>query len=150
MIDKNQLRELITKVLQDTNLYSDSAVELLMLTAAVESRLGTYIKQVQGPARGIFQMEPATEKDLWDNYLKYKPNIVKDIQKYTLRHPDELRFNIAYAICMTRIHYLRCPETIPPADDIRALANFWKKWYNTSAGKGTVDKAIAAYTDCVN
>lgn len=48
-------------------------VELLLLTCAAESAMGKYIMQVGGPARGIFQMEPNTEKDIWENWLKYKP-----------------------------------------------------------------------------
>jgi hypothetical protein len=145
VIDKTQLRELISTVLRDCNLYSADAVELLMLTAAVESKLGTYLTQIKGPARGIFQMEPATEKDLWNNYLRYKPHIVSDISKYHIQHPDELRWNLAYAILMARIHYLRVPEPIPSGTD--KLAAYWKKWYNTHLGKGTTEKAIQAYKE---
>ena len=145
MFHKDQFRELIRKVLQDCNLYSDDAVELLMLTAAVESKLGTYLTQIRGPARGVFQMEPATEKDLWENYLKYKPHIVEDIEKYRLEHPDEMRFNLAYAIIMARIHYLRAPEPIPKT--LEGKAEMWKRRYNTYLGKGTVEKAIQAYKE---
>lgn len=60
-MDKKQLRELVTHVLKKYDLYSADAVELLMLTAATESNLGCYIKQVGGgPALGIFQCEPNT------------------------------------------------------------------------------------------
>ena len=40
-----------------------------MMTAAVESNLGDYIKQTKGPAMGIFQVEKATERDVMDRYL---------------------------------------------------------------------------------
>lgn len=149
-IDKDQLRELITDVLLEANLHSPAAVELLMLTAAVESNLGTYIKQIEGPALGIFQMEPATEKDLWKNYLEYKDKTADTIRRYDTAAKDDLRWNLGYAILMTRVHYLRIKEPLPPADDVHALALYWKRHYNTPLGKGTVDKAIDKYNEyCV-
>ena len=71
-INKNDIREAIREVLTYLGKHSDSAEELLMLTCAVESQLGTYLKQIKGPARGIFQMEPATERDCWVNFLRMK------------------------------------------------------------------------------
>jgi hypothetical protein len=143
MIDKGQLRDLITRVLQDADLYSDSAVELLMLTAAVESKLGTYIKQVKGPALGVFQMEPATYEDIWANFLSYKPGVERRL--YIEQGGEQLEYDIRHAILMARIHYLRVKSPLPAADDVDALAAYWKTYYNTHLGKGTVAKAKAAY-----
>ncbi len=144
-MDKNQLRDLITRTLKEANLHSDSAVELLMLTAAVESKLGYYIRQIKGPARGIFQMEPATERDLWKNYLEYKDATSDTIKRYDTAADDDLEWNLGYAILMARVHYLRVPSKLPAADDIDRLAHYWKAHYNTYLGAGTTKKAIAAY-----
>ncbi len=152
MIDKNQLRDLIGRVLKEADLYSDSAVELLMLTAAVESKLGTYIKQVRGPALGIFQMEPATHDDIWNNFIDYKKDLGPRLSDIANSEEDyaSLEWNLAYSVLMTRIHYLRVPSKLPPADDVVAMANYWKTTYNTYLGKGTVEKAIKAYNSyCV-
>ena len=67
-MDPKQLKELIERVLRKVNLYSDAAVDLLMLTAAQESACGKYIRQLgNGPALGIFQMEPACSSPYpWD------------------------------------------------------------------------------------
>jgi hypothetical protein len=148
--NKEQFRELIEDVLHEAGLYSPAAVELLMLTCAVESNFGTYIKQVRGPALGVFQMEPNTHDDIWDNYLRYRKSI-----SYFIRHDlvvdpaieDDLRRNIAYAIIMTRVHYLRVSEPLPEADDVEGLANYWKRHYNTMLGRGTVEKAITKYEE---
>lgn len=152
MIYKEQLRDLITVVLKDAGLYSESATELLMLTAAVESRQGTYIKQIRGPARGIFQMEPATEKDIWENYLKYKPKLKQVVSRYLYADGVpagmDLQANIPYQILMARIHYRRVPAALPDVNDRLAIAAYWKKHYNTHLGKGTVDKALRAYQEC--
>ena len=53
-----------------TVLVSQEAENLLMGTAAQESALGEYIRQLgNGPALGIFQMEPETFDDIVRNYL---------------------------------------------------------------------------------
>jgi hypothetical protein len=45
-----------------------------------------------------------------------------------------------FAVLMARIHYYRFPEAIPA--DLRGQAEYWKRRYNTTAGKGTPDKYI--------
>ena len=151
--NKEQFRELIEDVLREADLYSASAVELLMLTCAVESNFGTYIKQVRGPALGVFQMEPNTEKDIHKNYLAFKPQLrttVRDFAGNFINPELDLKANLTYAIIMARVHYLRVPEPLPPADDINALAYYWKRHYNTWKGKGTVKKAANKYKEfCV-
>jgi hypothetical protein len=144
-----QLRELITHILKEANLHSPAAVELLMLTAAVESNMGEYIKQINGPARGIFQMEPATEKDLWKNYINYRDNRASAVVRYNSADDKDIWFNLGYQILMTRMHYLRVSEPLPPHDDVIALANYWKKYYNTRRGRGTVQKAVQKYNKYV-
>ena len=63
---------IIRPTLQKINLWSEAAENLLLGTAAQESLLGTYLKQNgNGPALGIYQMEPNTHKDIWIHYLNY-------------------------------------------------------------------------------
>ena len=148
-VNPDQLRELITSVLVELGLYSTDACELLMLTAAQESHLGYYIKQVgNGPAKGIFQMEPSTEKDIWRNFLKYKPDLAKRVGSL-LGEADwehlQLTGNLLYQIAMARLHYYRRPEALPARGDIVAMAQYWKAHYNTHLGKGTIAEAIKNY-----
>lgn len=150
-MDKDQLRDLITRVLKEVNLYTESAVELLMLTASVESKLGYYVKQMGGgPARGIFQMEPTTYNDILDNFVHYKPQlqhiVVRNVDNENLGYGSkDLEWNIYHAIVMARLHYLRVKAPLPNKNDLRGMASYWKKHYNTYAGKGTVEKAVKAY-----
>jgi len=156
-INKDQLRELIVETLKEIDLYSESAVELLMGTAAVESNLGTYIKQVKGPALGIFQMEPATHDDIWLNYLHYKPILFsKDHKIKRFRNKklydhfsETLYYNLKYAIIMARIHYLRVPDALPKDGDIEGLAKYWKDHFNTFLGKGKQTDFIDKYNKYV-
>jgi len=149
-MDKHQLRDLITRVLKEVDLYSHDAVELLLLTAAAESNLGQYIRQVGGgPALGIFQVEPATESDIWENYLSYRPEFCKKISGLFPSggtfEIEEMEFNLGYQIIMARIHYLRVPKPLPKAGDVEGMASYWKQYFNTPLGKGTIEKAMKAY-----
>ncbi len=46
-----------------------------------------------------------------------------------------------YAAAMARVRYLRVKEAIPK--DPRDIAAYWKQYYNTPLGAGTVEKFIA-------
>lgn len=143
-VSKKQLRDLIISVLKELDLYSDNAVNLLMGTAAQESNLGKYRKQIGGgPALGIFQMEPDTFDDIRKNFLRYRPEIATKIErigKISRFHAADLENNDRLAICMARVHYLRVSEKIP--DNLVGWAKYWKKYYNTNLGKGTEDEFI--------
>jgi hypothetical protein len=147
MIDPEQLlRYVIMPVLTGLDLYSDAAARLLLGTACQESECGRWLRQFgNGPARGIFQMEPATHNDLWDNFLKYKPDLEKRVYVWTSNkepaRAEEMTGNLYYAAAMCRVHYLRFPEPIP--DNLPAQAAYWKKYYNTTAGKGKVEEYIS-------
>ena len=62
----------IQPALESIGMYSEPAEQLLLGTACAESNLGTYLHQVGGPALGVFQIEPATHTDIWENYLLYR------------------------------------------------------------------------------
>ena len=137
MLNKQQFRELIGKTLVRYELESPAAVNLLLGTAAQESAFGTYLRQVKGPALGIFQMEPATF-----DWMKSKYAEKYDFQN---RYPDDMVWDLRLAILLCRLRYLVVSEPLPPAGDIDALAKYWKKHYNTEKGKGTEAQFIANY-----
>ena len=149
--DKDQFTDLIVRVITMQDLYSASALNLLLGTAATESAFGTYLRQLGGgSALGAFQMEPATGRDTWENYLFYgrTPRRQAIYRISGVRSPENngaLEWNIAYAICMARLHYRRIPEPFPLPDDVEGLAQYWKKYYNTPAGKGTVERYVRNY-----
>jgi len=150
-----QFRELIVNVLKYLEPeipYSDTAVELLMLTAATESNLGQYLRQVRGPARGVFQMEPRTEQDIWNNYLVYNEMLKNKIEGllFIYNHADkgfpDMIGNLPYQIAMARVYYWRVPHPLPNSNPV-ALATYWKQHYNTHLGAGTINKAKEKYKE---
>lgn len=145
-IDAKQLKlYVMVPTLAQIGLYSDSAVNLLLGTCAQESQLGTYLKQINGPALGIYQIEPNTHDDVWDNYLKYKGDLGGKVLAIDSRDTNNLITNLAYATAIARIIYLRAPDTLPAANDIEGLAKYWKQYYNTPNGKGCVADFIDNY-----
>lgn len=155
-MNAKQLRELVVRptlqYLDPVIPYSETAVELLMMTAAHESHLGEYIAQVGGPALGIYQMEPATRKDIWKNFLMYRDGLSVKLANL---EPDisvvsPLITNLTYATAMARVHYFRVPEALPEGclqneETFRKLAAYAKKYYNTELGKATEEDYYEAY-----
>lgn len=146
MIHNEQLREYIIKpVLNMLQMYSDDAVELLVFTCAVESDGGTYVKQIQGPALGIFQMEPKTYTDIWQNYIRSRSNLTQlmglHFDAYRMPDPERMIYDLRFATAMARLHYRRSSLLLPNRKDVDAIWNYYKQIYNTPAGKA--DKGIA-------
>jgi len=137
-----QLYELIiTPTLKELNLYSENAAKLLLLTAAQESNVGKYIKQVKGIALGIYQCEPETHEDIVVNFLNYHSELRRLVAKvalipiYLIGYDELLLSNLRYSTCICRLHYLRQPSKLPK--DVSGMADYWKQHYNTPLGKGT-------------
>lgn len=153
MISPTQLRDLIIRPTlaalvqygHDQAPYNDyAAVEIMMGTAMQESRLGDYLAQKKGPALGIWQMEPKTELDIWENYLAYKPALRVPIGKMTLpgiERTHQLAGNLYYACAMARVLYMRATEPLPQAGDSKAQATHYVKFYNRG-GAATVDEYL--------
>jgi hypothetical protein len=122
-------------------LYSPEAEELLMATCAQESLLGRYRRQVNGPAVGIFQMEPEDFNDIGVNFLQGRQDLMRRVM--ALGTPgarvsaEELVDNDPLAIAMARIHYLRAPGALPAATDLQGIWNYYKLHYNTLGGAAT-------------
>ena len=156
MLDPDQLKEyVIGPALRHMGVYSVAAEQMVLGTAAVESGL-QYLHQLrQGPAIGLWQMEPPTHNDIYKNFLVYHPKLriavgrlVTDAVPYNPVINDRaemMAWNLRYGAAMCRLHYYRYPEPLPEAGDIEGQAKLWKSRYNSFQGKGTVEKYMAAW-----
>lgn len=152
----------VTPTLQKIELDSTSARQLIIGTIWQESK-GEYLHQLNdGPACGFIQMEPATHRDIWVNYLNFKDELRQKIQglltnSESISEPDgvgvgagqidhvcdhSLTWNLAYQIAMCRAHYLRVSEPLPQSGDIESMAQYWKDHYNTHLGAGSPEEFI--------
>ena len=151
MIDVNQLIEhVLTPCLNDLQAYSNDAIELLVMTCAIESDGGSFIKQVNGPALGIFQMEEATHDDLWHNFLMHDHRRLTLMQVHfncqIFPSANRMVTDLRYAAAMARLLYARFPDRLPDKDDIEGLYDYYKKFYNTEKGKSKKAPSIKKYT----
>jgi len=135
-----------------------SGEELVIGTAAQESNFH-YLDQVDssgrvlGPGIGLYQMEQATHDDIWENFLKYKPDLALKCRLLKGDFPDTMHpllGNLYYATAMTRVHYYRVKAALPPPTNLIGLASYWKQYYNTTSGAGTIDQFIANYKKYVD
>lgn len=140
MIHIPHLKELIADTLEvlGPKYQGEAAEQLLLGTALVESRL-KYLKQINGPALGIWQMEPDTHADMYRNFLDYKPELRTLVWTFGSDAQD-LIGNLPYACAMARLKYYRDPKPIPK--DLTGQAEYWKRVYNTEGGAGTVEKYL--------
>lgn len=150
MLNIKQFRELIIKPsLNAIQAWSQDAEELLVFTCAVESLGGTYIHQVNGPALGIYQMEPDTHNDIWENYISGKPSLMlmlnTNLGFSNFLYSDRMIYDLKYATVMARIHYMRVKEKLPSAENVEDIWTYYKKYYNTEHGKSQENIAISKY-----
>lgn len=151
MLDVGQFRKYVVratlKLLDPAIPYSEAAEELLMGTAAQESNL-TYLHQLGGPAKGVFQIEPATHDDIYKNFLHYRADLERRVTNTAGRGAnlhDELVTNLAYATVIARLVYSRVKEPLPAATDIEGMAAYWKAHFNTPLGRGTEEEFVTNY-----
>lgn len=156
MIDITSLSKIINDASSAIGMHSDAATQLLIGTAAVESRCGHYIWQQGGPALGIWQVEPATHIDCWINWLDYRPDIASLVLKLV---PSWRRLDPAshipvdhlalvesphYCCAIARIKYRRAKEPLPAADDWAGMERYHKAHYNTAKGATKPGQFLAA------
>ena len=138
--------DIIAPTLRKIGLYSPASLNLVAGIGMVESGYRTR-KQIDGPALGYWQMEPATEHDCWVNFLDYRPLLAGLVRKVALPSIPQsylLLTNDPYAAAMCRIRLYRSSDPLPDATDAEALCRYWKQKYNSAEGAGQVDAAHIA------
>jgi hypothetical protein len=59
--------------------------------------------------------------------------------------PERLITDLRYATAICRIHYMRVSKPLPDANDVDAIWDYYKQFYNTAGGKSVKTNAISAY-----
>jgi hypothetical protein len=119
-----------------------TAADLLVATAAVESQLGTYLRQLYGPARGVFQIQPAT---LFSTLTRASQAELRAVHTIMTPQPaiDQIDGNLVFAAAIARLVYWRVPAPLP-ADTAAALWGYYKGYWNTPAGATTESEFMVA------
>ena len=137
---QREIREIIGSTLEILGLDGEDASSLIYKTGMAESGYRA-LRQKGGPALGFFQCEPATAIDVYENYAMYRPQYRDKL--FQLGFDDSkldfcLLSNIGLQVAFCRLHYRRVPSKLPKSNNLEAQAKYWKSFYNTVKGKGTV------------
>ena len=141
MLKKSEVENALKKV---EGFYSPEMADLLFRTACHESLCGQHLVQVGGgPARGVYQMEGATHDDVWDTYINVFPALKKRIEAAGFRRDVRRLLETEYATIIGACKYRRFVNKKRPLPaGLYEQAAFWKKFWNTNLGKGTIEKFI--------
>jgi hypothetical protein len=124
---------------------SGNKAPLLMLeTAAQETRCGTFKDPTPyGAGRGVFQLDLIAFEDISFRCPPKAYRLIKDEFGIDIRKCQHSQVDSSplLAAIFCRIFYLLIPAQIPQTVEERA--EYWKRYYNTVAGKGTALEYIA-------
>lgn len=156
MFNPESLRNIIRIALKPITasrhpLWSPAAEEILLMIAAHESGLGTHLRQLGGgPGRGLYQIEPDTLSDNYDNFIEapLRRDLRRQIAEISgVSGPDlgHLQFNPIYGTIHARLKLYRSPGQLPDAHDVQGMAAYAKLHYNSPAGAATEEKYLQDY-----
>lgn len=131
-LNSDTLHFVIAHTLKTLGNYSTAAVKLLELTANLQTE--HYAAKPQS-GLGLYRIEPSTHRQVWDDYLAFKPDLASTIrglasQKAFLQNPHfELATNLGYASAIAWLIYQRGELTLPDAEDHHALTDCWARYF---------------------
>lgn len=155
MIARDYLLFVVRPALAALNLGGGVVAERLVLgTMAQESRF-TSINQITsgapklGPGIGVCQCEAWVLEDVLTRLQDKNPAAAKSLHGLAGDAPQGLAMKLAsnagFAAGVCRAHYWLIPAALPATPDPVLLGQWWKTWYNTATGKGTVADFVASY-----
>lgn len=157
-INVNHLKHLIIKpTLREMGekFNDEAAINLLLMTTAAETKVGTYLKQgyqsvadMCGVALGIYQMEPNTFIDVWERFKWKETDLVAN--KLIVESMSPLISDLRFSTIMARAKYYLVPSSLPEANNVEELAHYYAKyWYAGEHYEDRKQKAIKAYRELV-
>mgnify|MGYP000415733412 CR=1 FL=1 len=133
----DELRTLVVRpTLKQLRAWSPGMEALLLGTAAQESELGFHLKLGRRHGMGIFQIQPTTHRQIWDEYLINFPALASKVrglasQRDFLQHPHaELATNLRYATAIAWLVYRAAGVDKVESEDLPKMAKLWKKHFH--------------------
>lgn len=138
-IDKEDLKKQAKKICEVLGMGVNQVADKMILeTAIAETGLGKIEDKTKGAGMGITQFDEFPFDDLKQRSLDKRDKIYQNLGvDITLVEWDDIRYNPFLGMLFARLQYLPLKENIPST--IEERARYWKKYYNTVKGKGTVE-----------
>ncbi len=122
----------------------DDAYNLILETASAESSLGFTRDSTTFAGMGVCQFDLLPFNHHKRKAMKFRDKILSKLGvDIELIEWTDLRYNSFLSLLFCRLYYLSVPKSLPSTEEGRA--KYWKKYYNTFKGKGTVEH----YLRCV-
>lgn len=123
------------------------ARDLLFGTAIAESGLAPRFQDSEGDAIGLFQIEYGTYRDILNRVLKKNnPLLYESILSHFGNGGkisfEDLQTKNALSAVFARLKYAQSGVLLPEAGDYAAQGAYYKKYYNTHLGKGSVSNFV--------
>lgn len=147
-MDRIALRRTIEFVtlhlMPDGSWCSQGVHDLLMETAAVETALGSIVRQHKGPALSVWQILGFNFVEIRDYFAKYNPELLERAMFfYNQDYSEEWNrvYNIPWTASMSLLFYEKATKGafLEHLGSIESRGRLWKRIYNTRLGKGTVE-----------
>lgn len=143
IISKKQIYDTVDKVVECLG-GGDNAKKLLLEVSAVETDMGKAIDSSWWVGIGLMQFDKIGFDDVVQRTSRSKKALVLkcfgiDVDKVV--HTD-LRWNPLLSVIFARLKFMLVPGLIPDFQEDRA--RYWKKWYNSSLGRGTPEHYLKA------
>lgn len=123
---------------------NENADVFLVETSGAETNKGSIKDYSLGAGMGITQIDELPFQDIKDrcrdsDKQKLIDNLGVNIDLVEWEH---LRYNPFMCFIFTRLKYKKVPGAIPTS--LEGRAQYWKTYYNTEAGKGTIEHFVEA------
>ena len=121
----------------------DNAIKLILETATSETALGHLEDKTVYAGMGICQFDKKPFYLVRRRAVKkYRKKILSELGvDLKLVEWEHLRYNSFLSLLFCRLYYKFIPRPIP--ESVEGRAKYWKKYYNTYLGKGTVGHYLA-------
>lgn len=136
----------VCRVLSPSN--EQRALEMLIGTACAETALATARDNLAGQGVGLCQFDSIGFFDAHDRGFESRPDVEKILlDEFDIKTIEfhQLEFSPLLSLIMCRIKYKLVREPLPVCGDTEGQARYWKKHFNTFAGKGTIPHYVEAY-----
>ncbi|QPG06541.1 hypothetical protein IT774_05045 [Salinimonas marina] len=145
LVDENQAKTLSWRVCSALGHgVNQTAHHLVIETACAESQLGTYMDTTPNNGFGLHQLDRIGIRDTIERTRRKDYDTVRNCFGISLERitPDQVANDPLVSTILCRLKYKLVPEEIPA--DLLSRAVYWKRYYNTAAGKGTTEHYLAS------
>ncbi len=132
-----------------------NAKAMLMATAAAETGMCTTLDQCFKEGAGPSQIDTVRYGDVI-RYINKRQHLVDifgkngfDIEQISYIYDKGyaiLNYSPMFACFITRVAYMMIPEPFPSHDDYMGQYRYWKKYWNSTLGKGTARHFLSSIT----